>query len=198
MHGVTITGIRMKTRFPLLSGTMPMFFVMAVVSCTSQAANSSYAPKAGYKNGQPASEEQPAAAATNNASATASSGCDQLLWSHVYDPTRLTILKQCTTVTGTVQESNVDDDGDQHFLVKLDNGQDQLLTKKNIKKKNGDLVAEIVCANKPKIKKAKKACAGFSNPVPLPSVGAHVSVTGTFVLDTHNGWNEIHPVSSVK
>src|SRR6266481_5745829 len=80
--------------------------------------------------------------------------CDQSLWHHVYDPARLTILKRCLTVTGTVQESNVDDDGDQHFLVKLDQGQDQLLTKKNIKKKNGDLVAEIVCANKPKIKKA--------------------------------------------
>ena len=124
--------------------------------------------------------------------------CDQSLWSHVYDPARLTILKRCTTVTGTVQESNVDDDGDQHFLVKLDPGQDQLLTKKNIKKRNGDLVAEIVCANKAKIKKAKKACADYSNPVPLPSVGAHVSITGTLVLDTHNGWNEIHPVSSVK
>jgi hypothetical protein len=188
----------MSTRFPLLSGTIPVFLVMAVVSCTSQAANNSYAPKAGNKNGEPAKQEQPAAAPTNNASGAASADCDQSLWSHVYDPSRLTILKRCTTVTGTVQESNVDDDGDQHFLVKLDPGQDQLLTKKNIKKKNGDLVAEIVCANKVKIKKAKKACAGFSNPVPLPSVGAHVSVTGSLVLDTHNGWNEIHPVSSVK
>jgi hypothetical protein len=175
-----------------------MFFATAIVSCTSQAANSSYASKAGYKNGAPASEGQTVVPAANNASATPSADCDQSLWNHVYDPTRLTVLTQCMTVTGTVAESNVDDDGDQHFLVKLDPGQDQLLTKKNIKKKNGDLVAEIVCANKAKIKKAKPACAGWSNPVPLPSVGAHVSVTGTFVLDTHNGWNEIHPVSSVK
>src|SRR5205085_6741147 len=169
--------------------------------CASQAANNSYASegKQGkHKHKKPTDEIAAQVPATDNTSATSSAGCDQSLWNHVYDPTRLSVLKQCMTVTGTVAESNVDEDGDQHFLVKLDPGQDQLLTKKNIKKKNGDLVAEIVCANKVKIKKAKSACAGWSNPVPLPSVGAHVTVTGSFVLDTHNGWNEIHPVSSVK
>jgi hypothetical protein len=191
----------MTRRFPLLSRAIPILFVMAIGACTSQAANDSHASEGKHgkhKHEKPAKEEPPAVVATNTASATSSAGCDQSLWSHVYNPTRLTVLKQCTTVTGTVAESNVDDDGDQHFLVKLDPGQDQLLTKRNIKKKNGDLVAEIVCANKPKLKKAKSACAGWSNPVPLPSVGAHVSVTGSFVFDTSNGWNEIHPVSSVK
>ena len=173
----------------------------AIGSCTSRAAKNSYesgGKQGKHKHEKPAKEEPPAVVTTNTASATSSAGCDQSLWNHVYDPTRLTVLKQCMTVTGTVAESNVDEDGDQHFLVKLDPGQDQLLTKRNVKKKSGDLVAEIVCANKAKIKKAKPACAGWSNPVALPSVGAHVSVTGTFVLDTHNGWNEIHPVSSVK
>lgn len=194
---VPISPKPMTKRFHLLSISIPAF-LMAISSCTSQAADRSYAAEGKHKHGKKIKEEQPAVAPTNNASAPASAGCDQSLWSHVYDPTRLTVLKQCTTVTGTVAESNVDDDGDQHFLVKLDAGQDQLLTKKNIKKKDGDLVGEIVCANKPKIKKAKSACAGWSNPVPLPKLGSHVSVTGTFVLDTHNGWNEIHPVSSVK
>ena len=124
--------------------------------------------------------------------------CDATLWTHVYNPSRLKVVNQCITVTGTVAESNRDDDGDQHFLVKLDRGQDQLLNKRNMKKKNGDLVAEIVCANKPKLKKAKAACKGFSNPVTLPTVGAHVSVTGTYVIDSHNGWAEIHPVSQLQ
>ncbi|MFN2604190.1 MAG: hypothetical protein ABR582_15730 [Gemmatimonadaceae bacterium] len=184
----------MTKTFPFLSFSIPVFFVAAIGSCTSQPANS-YASEGKHELEK---KEAAAPAATNEGSGSLSGPCDQSLWNHVYDPTRLTVLNQCTTVTGTVAESNVDDDGDQHFLVKLDPGQDQLLTKKNIKKKNGDLVAEIVCANKVKIKKAKSACAGWSNPVPLPSVGAHVSVTGTFVNDTHNGWNEIHPVSSVK
>lgn len=124
--------------------------------------------------------------------------CTPSLWSHVYDPSRLTIVNRCISVTGTVTESSRDDDGDQHFLVKLDPGQDRLLKKKNMKKKGGDLVAEIVCANKPKIKKAKAACAGYSNSVALPTVGAHVTVTGSYVIDTHNGWAEIHPVSQLQ
>ena len=124
--------------------------------------------------------------------------CNASLWSHVYDPSRLTIVNRCITVTGTVTESSRDDDGDQHFLVKLDAGQDQLLKKRNMKKKGGDLVAEIVCANKVKLKKAKAACAGYSNQITLPTVGAHVTVTGSYVIDTHNGWAEIHPVSQLQ
>jgi len=188
----------MTKTFLFLSLSIPVFSMAAIGSCSSQAADNSYAAEGKHKHKKKAEEVQSAPATTNETAAAATGPCDQSLWKHVYDPTRLTVLKQCMTVTGTVAESNVDDDGDQHFLVKLDPGQDQLLTKKNIKKKNGDLVGEIVCANKAKIKKAKPACAGWTNPVPLPSVGSHVSVTGTFVLDTHNGWNEIHPVSSVK
>src|SRR5437764_5840831 len=191
----------MTKRLPFLSLSIAVLLTAGIASCVAETADNGYASegKHGKHKHKKGTEEVPAAvAATNNAPATSSAACDQPLWNHVYEPTRLTVLKQCTTVTGTVAESNVDDDGDQHFLVKLDPGQDQLLTKKNVKKKDGDLVAEIVCANKVKIKKAKSACAGWSNPVPLPSVGAHVTVTGSFVLDTHNGWNEIHPVSSVK
>ena len=124
--------------------------------------------------------------------------CDKSIWSHVYNPSRLTIVKRCISVTGTVTESSRDDDGDQHFLVKLDAGQDRLLKKRNMSKKGGNLVAEIVCANKVKLKKAKPACSGYSNPVTLPAVGSHVTVTGTYVIDTHNGWAEIHPVSRVQ
>ena len=124
--------------------------------------------------------------------------CTPSLWSHVYDPSRLTIVNRCISVTGTVTESSRDDDGDQHFLVKLDAGQDRLLKKRNMTKKAGNLVAEIVCANKAKLKKAKAACAGFANPVTLPTVGSHVTVTGSYVIDTHNGWAEIHPVSQVQ
>src|SRR5947207_5517115 len=123
----------MTKRFLLSSLSIPVLLMAAVSSCTSQAAN-----------------QEQSATKKNEVSGTTSAGCDQSLWNHVYDPSRLKILNQCMTVTGTVAESNVDEDGDQHFLVKLDRGQDQLLTKKNVKKKDGDLVAEIVCANKVK------------------------------------------------
>jgi hypothetical protein len=122
-------------------------------------------------------------------------GCDASLWNHVYNPTRLQQLASCLSVTGVISESDADPDGDQHFLLKLDPGQDSLVNHRNAKKKGGDLVLEIVCANPTTMKKVKSACTGYSNPIAIPVVGAHVRVTGTYVLDSHNGWTEIHPVS---
>jgi hypothetical protein len=133
-----------------------------------------------------------------SASRTLKQTCSASMWSHVYNPGRLTVVNKCITATGTVVESSRDDDGDQHFLLKLDPGQDRLVNKHNKKKRNGNLVVEIVCANKVKLKKAKSACAGYTNQIALPAVGAHLRVTGTHVLDTHNGWMEIHPVSQLQ
>jgi hypothetical protein len=116
----------------------------------------------------------------------------------VYDPTRLQQLAPCVSVTGVIEESSVEADGDQHFLLRLDPGQDTLLNKRNQKKKGGDIVLEIVCANPTTMKKAKSACAGYTNPIRIPAVGAHVRATGTYVLDSHNGWVEIHPVSKLQ
>ncbi|MDB4871917.1 MAG: hypothetical protein JWL97_2921 [Gemmatimonadales bacterium] len=122
-------------------------------------------------------------------------GCDASLWNHVYSPKRLRQLAPCSSVTGVISESNSDADGDQHFLLTLDPGQGTVVNKRNSKKKRGDLVLEIVCANPTSMKKPTAACAGYTNRIPIPSVGAHVRATGTYVLDTHNGWTEIHPVS---
>jgi len=138
------------------------------------------------------------ASAKGAASQSVAGGCDASLWNHVYDPTRLQQLASCLSVTGIIDESDVDPDGDQHMLLKLDPGQDSLVNKRNEKKKAGDLVIEIVCANPTTMKKAKRACADYTNPIAIPTLGQHVRVTGTYVLDSHNGWNEIHPVSKVE
>jgi len=132
------------------------------------------------------------------ASQRAATGCDASLWNRVYNPTRLQQLSSCVAATGIVEESAADPDGDQHFLLKLDPGQDALVNKRNKKKKNGDLVVEIVCANPTTQKKAKSACAGYANRIAIPAVGAHIRATGTHVLDSHNGWTEIHPVSKLE
>ena len=131
-------------------------------------------------------------------SQSAASGCDASLWNHVYNPKRLKRLAPCLTVTGVITESSADADGDQHFLLKLDPGQDKLVNKRNRKKKGGDIVLEIVCANPTTMKKVKSACAGYTNAIPIPAVGAHVRATGTYVIDSHNGWAEIHPVSKLQ
>lgn len=135
---------------------------------------------------------------TGDASGVAARDCDASLWTHVYNPDRLQKLTPCIAVTGTVAVSLADDDGDQHFLLMLDAGQENLLTKRNQKKKSGFLVVEIVCANPIKLKKAKSACAGYTNRIALPNVGEHVRITGTHVIDSHNGWAEIHPVSRIE
>jgi len=138
-------------------------------------------------------------AATNgDVSRFAATACDESMWSHVYNPTRLQKLSACVGLTGTVEESNVDDDGDQHFLLKLDAGQEAFVNTTNVKKKKGDLVVEIVCANPVSLPKAKSACAGYTNTIAKPAVGAHVKAIGSYVIDSHNGWTEIHPVTKLQ
>ena len=146
-------------------------------------------------SGEKSSPQRIAQLSSAEVSQFAATGCDASLWNHVYSPKRLQQLATCVSVTGTIDESNVDEDGDQHFLLKLDPGQDTLVNKRNVKKKSGDIVLEVVCANPTTQKKPKAACAGYTNPIRLPAVGEHVKATGTYVLDSHNGWVEIHPVS---
>jgi hypothetical protein len=124
--------------------------------------------------------------------------CDTALWRYVYNPTRLDVIDYCKTVTGTIEESNADEDGDQHMLLKLDAGQEGLLTKKNLKKKQGDLVIEAVCANATSLHKVGTTCNGYVNHILLPKVGDHVKVWGSLVNDSHNGWNEIHPIMKLE
>lgn len=124
--------------------------------------------------------------------------CDTTFWKYVYNPERLQVIDKCKTVTGIIEESNADEDGDQHMLLKLDNGQEDLLTKKNTKKKQGDLVIEAVCANKVTLSKVGNTCNGYINKIQIPKLGDHVKVTGSLVNDTHNGWNEIHPITKIE
>ena len=156
-----------------------LFFVSVFSACSGEKTNTLSAKQFG----------------TAEVSQSAATGCDASLWDHVYSPKRLQQLMPCLSVTGIIDESSVDEDGDQHFLLRLDPGQDTLVNKRNAKKKGGDIVLEIVCANPTTMKKPKSACAGYTNRVPIPAVGAHVRATGTYVIDTHNGWAEIHPVS---
>ncbi len=57
---------------------------------------------------------------------------------------------------------------------------------------------EAVCINHITRKIAKGVCNGYINHIQLPKVGDHVKVTGSYVVDSHNGWAEIHPISKVE
>jgi hypothetical protein len=171
----------MHQNVPVIRFVSP-FIVSILYACSGESANTQSLKQAISAEG----------------SQSAATGCDASLWNHVYNPTRLQQLATCVSVTGTIDESDIDADGDQHFLLKLDPGQDTLVNKRNDKKKSGDIVLEIVCANSTTMKKARSACAGYVNPVAVLPVGAHVRATGTYVLDSHNGWVEIHPVSKLE
>lgn len=115
---------------------------------------------------------------------------------HVYSPDRLKLLAACVTVTGTVAVIRSETDGDLHVLLKLDPGEEKYLNAKNISAELGDLVLEPVCVRSPTQADAIPACAGYANPLLIPAVGSHVSVSGAWVLDQDHGWQELHPVFS--
>ena len=59
----------------------------------------------------------------------------------------------------------------------------------------GELVVEIVCVGQVTQSDAVSACQNYSNSIPVPGPGEHISVSGPYVLDTEHGdWAEIHPV----
>jgi hypothetical protein len=137
-----------------------------------------------------------------------STGCDQTLWTHVYNPQRLVVKQQCLTVTGTIvdatngkQSDGVrhEADGDTHGWLKLDPQFANLLNAGNMSDEGGNLVFEIVCKFRVTQADAKASCPStYHTPVQIPPVGSHVRVVGTYVQDTnHAKWMEIHPVTSI-
>jgi hypothetical protein len=99
----------------------------------------------------------------------------------IYSPSRLKVLGECVTFEGTVSVVEQRPDGDFHVGVTPSSGSEKYLNDGNGKDQNGDMVVEIVPGQH----------------LPLPKVGERVSIFGTWVLDTHNNWNEIHPVWSI-
>jgi hypothetical protein len=91
------------------------------------------------------------------------------------------VLDTCVTFVGRVAVVEQKSDGDYHMALQPDPGYEKLLTDGNVKDEDGAMVVEIVPGQH----------------LPLPKVGEHISVFGTLVLDTHNDWNEIHPVWSI-
>ncbi len=129
---------------------------------------------------------------------TSETRCDQTLWNHVYRPSRLKIIDQCRSVTGVIEAIREEKDGDDHILLKLDSEFSNLVNTANIKEQQGDLVLEPVCKRPPSQKDAISACEGYQSPIKVPAVGTHVRVTGSYVSDLqHDGWMEIHPISSI-
>lgn len=174
----------------ILPPIVTLLFIILFTSCET---------KKEKKHKKKDKEEQTTSDQTQNVQINNSGiDCDTSFWKYVYNPDRLEVIDKCKSVTGVIEESSADEDGDQHMLLKLDDGQEDLLTKKNIKKKQGDLVIEAVCANKTTLPKVGNTCNGYINKIQIPKLGDHVKVTGSLVIDSHNGWEEIHPITKIE
>jgi hypothetical protein len=124
--------------------------------------------------------------------------CDQSLWNHVYHEDRLSINDICMTVSGTIVNRTPEPDGDIHLRVKLDPQFTNLLTPSNYAHQHGYLVVEPMCQRSPTYPPAIPFCNNYRQNIIIPSDGTHVTITGSYVLDEeHEGWAEIHPVSSI-
>ena len=86
--------------------------------------------------------------------ASAQPKCTNSLNDHVYNPDRLTVLKPCIAVTGTIDEATngkrkggvrKEADGDTHGWLKLDKKFTSLLNECNTAEEGGNLVFEIIC-----------------------------------------------------
>ena len=121
--------------------------------------------------------------------------CNASLWSHVYRPDRLRVIEACTAVEGRVVSVRRESDGDLHVALEPENK--AVLNLLNFLHAHGDLVVEIICESVPAHGDAITACAGFTPQVTIPNVGDRVRVTGAYVTDRDNGWNEVHPVTRI-
>jgi hypothetical protein len=124
--------------------------------------------------------------------------CDDSLWNHVYNPSRLQVVDKCITVTGIIDSIRSEQDGDLHIRLKLDPPYVHLVNQANQENQFGDLVLEPICIGKVTQATAISACQNFHQNIDIPPVGSHVQVTGSYVLDKEHGeWAEIHPVTTM-
>jgi len=119
---------------------------------------------------------------------------------NVYAPSRLKVLSNCRTVSGTVVSSETENDGDEHLSLRVDRQYASMLNGGNHRHHGNTLVLEIVPADQPKCTKGQTVkggtCTGAR--IATPKSPRHVTVTGPYVYDTNHGWNEIHPVWQVR
>ena len=129
--------------------------------------------------------------------------CDPSLWQHVYDPSRLQVIKNCVTVTGTITNIQAETDGDYHVRVKLDPQYANTTNSANNLYQGGDLIVQAICehpvSTTAAVAAAAAACSNFPGKnITIPRIGSHVIVTGSYVLDkNHFSWAEIHPATAI-
>ena len=141
--------------------------------------------------------------------------CDKSIWNHLYHPERFDgSNRTCVLAVGTVEKSVKDGTGDRdyHIRLRLDPGQEWMLTPYNHRHQDGTLVLEVICAHdgKPTHTASAEACRGYASKVWIPRAGDRVAAVGEYVVDkahyrscqgispnAQHCWGELHPVTSI-
>jgi len=122
--------------------------------------------------------------------------CAALLWKHVSEKERLQVLEECTAVEGRVVSLRRALDGDLH--IALDPDDKSVLNLINVIHARGELVVEVICEHAPTEAADRVACGAYQSQITIPRIHDRVRVTGAYVTDLHNGWNEVHPVTRIE
>ena len=122
--------------------------------------------------------------------------CNPDLWKHVYEKERLKVIEPCTAVQGRVVSVHRNADGDLH--ISLDPENKSVLNLVNVMHGHRKLVVELICDHPAAESNAQAACRDFHPQMPIPNIGDRVRITGAYVTDRDNGWNEIHPVTQIE
>ena len=87
-------------------------------------------------------------------------------------------------------------DGD--LLIGLDPEHPSVLNLLNLIHGRAQLGVEIICEHTPAHAGEQAVCGAFHPQVTISRAGDRVRVTGAYVTDRHNGWNEVHPVTRIE
>jgi hypothetical protein len=94
----------------------------------------------------------------------------------------LHVLAKCRSATGTVRVVRHEEDGDLHVLVDLDPSSARLIA--NGRSETGALTVEFMPRD--------------GGHLPEPVAGSRIALTGAWVFDAQHGWNELHPIWTVR
>ena len=122
--------------------------------------------------------------------------CDPDLWTHIHEKERLRVIEDCTAAEGRVVSLHRASDGDLHIGLKPEDK--SILNLINVVHARGQLVVEIICEHTPDDADDKAACGNYHPQITIPNVGDKVRITGAYVTDRDNSWNEIHPVTRIE
>jgi hypothetical protein len=118
----------------------------------------------------------------------------------VYQPDRLQVLDPCAHVEGIIVSVIPEPDGDYHVWINVDEQYRRLLNTENHFQGRPALLAEITpdCPLNTNPPNASSAAQCPKSEIPVPKQSERIAIDGPWVLDTNHGWNEIHPVDTLK